>query len=769
MAYGAGTPTAPPPATDAPAMNDPKAAARAKLFRPQFEGETLGKVLKKMLWDGRKVADQERPRWQANRKMYRGEQYLHVSKTGVRSLAPTDKLPNGIRRVTINRMRPMIDARIAMFTYKRPDFEVQTSSQSLQSLEARRVATKLVDACWGHDEWDIDEYNRTALLYAEQDGPVAGCVLYDPTVGRKVTVMVDNATGQIIQDPEMAAAYRETDPAGQFLWTQREMREGTVKPRIVRAANLSVDPFARTDPDMAQWVIESEIMPRHKVEQMAGMKIEELCRRSKTAEGTTMGGGDKAESPSASQFDDSYGPGEQIDSSEALTVRHAFVLPTGAYGRWPVGARISWIDIAPEYPIIMEPWDKNELPYKFFVPRADGGHFMSARAMADDLGPIQVAFNRVVSMLHEWLDLVGRPPLIVQNGVLRTKNVFNEARIVNVNGGQPPFFMPVPSEPTAVFTHHLMFLLEQMKEIAAQHDASRGQAPGKGIEAGVSLDMLIQQNEQTVSPYAEAFRTFLEWTLSRALSEVADNYSLPRLIQGAVGDDPSAFRDFVGERIKGATAVKVVGPLTPRARATQVQMLLELAQYTQGRFDPSRWVTQLLEGNIDEIIEGERAQLQAQKREIDDILALGARPDANQLWMHFQEAEQAYIEVIQRARDAGIAGDNPMQTLRTMRTPSRPPTLANVGIQLPQLTDADNHPMHIMVLDEFVISPAYKHQHPLVKRALKEHRLMHQTAMARQMMAIADQGGGPSGPPTEEPPPGAEGQGGPPDQEGPPE
>ena len=107
-----------PPAQPQPGapMTADRQAKREGLFRPEHPNELLGSVLHDMLWQGRQVSDQERTRWEANRKMFRGEQYLSVSKTGVRTLAPTDKLPNGVRRVTINRIRPFVEARVSMFT-----------------------------------------------------------------------------------------------------------------------------------------------------------------------------------------------------------------------------------------------------------------------------------------------------------------------------------------------------------------------------------------------------------------------------------------------------------------------------------------------------------------------------------------------------------------------------------------------------------------------------------------------------------------------------
>lgn len=712
------------------------APRKKRLFRPQSDGDTMAKALQRMLHDGRQVMDRERTRWMANRNMYRGEQYLRVSRNSVRTLAPTEKLPGNVRRVTINRLRPFVDSHIALLTAQRPPFKVESKRKDMQGLEGARIASKFLDAVWGPDEWDVESFTRMSLLYAHQDGVAIGKIYYDRYAGEKIEV-VRGADGQIVEDPGEIQALREQDPLGQALWRRDVIGRGKVKLEPLRLGMLAVDPLATKRLEDACWVIEKRTYSRAQVEEEAGMKLADLIRKSKGNTGIDVGTSSNDESRSYSAVvDDQTGEDTAVVARNAVTVYEAFIKPTGKFGEWPEGAHIKWTDLAPDAPIVEEPWDR-PLPYHALVPRPDGTHWVKSRGFTDDLAPVQVAFNRVVSMLHEWIDLVGRPPLVVQNGVLRSKTVFNEQRIVHVNGGAtPPFFMAVPSEPAAAM-NHLMFLLDQMKEITAQQDATRGQAPGRGIEAAVSLNTLIEQNEQQTAGVSAELKRFLEACISSALECVEQNYIIPRLVNGPVGEDPAEFRDFVGARLQGATNFRITGSLTPKLRSAQVETILNLAQYA--RLDLSPWVAQLVEGDIDEIVAHERAQEQKQKREIDQILALALRPDRDQLWEAYQALQQAYVTRTMAL--ARIGGPGAMGQLKALG--AAPPTLANVGItDLPQVEEDHAHPQHLMTLTELRLSPAWDHFHPLVKQGVNEHFQAHKQAMAMQMMAVADQQGG---------------------------
>ncbi|NBU11705.1 MAG: hypothetical protein EBS84_22360, partial [Proteobacteria bacterium] len=87
----------------------------------------------------------------------------------------------------------------------------------------------------------------------------------------------------------------------------------------------------------------------------------------------------------------------------------------------------------------------------------------------------------------------------------------------------------------------------------------------------------------------------------------------------------------------------------------------------------------------------------------------------------------------------------------------RPPTLRNVGVEIPMPEYFDKDAEHIIAMESVLLSDGYDELHPLVKQALREHHNAHLERLHTNAMGIAGQMA-PSGaqappPPDSEPPP----------------
>lgn len=700
--------------------------------------QSLGAKLTELYGSGREIQRRERIRWQRNRLMYRGEQYLRVVGNNVRTLAPIDRLPSGRRRDTVNIMRPFVDARVATLTFQRPPFQVLPNSNDQETVDAARLASRFVDAMWGVDGWNLDQNFRRLCLTAEIDGVSFINVTFDRFKGGMVEVHLD-AQGNPITDPTQLNALRLQDPLGQILWKKVKAYQGEVVFRVVRPGSMSVDPIARSWDDV-RWVIESRVMSRDQVELEAGKPIEQMLKASEEELGQRKYGlGETAQLPGNVSVEEDDGEQRSIAHKDALLVHEIFYKPTGPNGDFPKGLHAKWLDAAAGDPYIVEAWDDYDLPYRPYNPKPDGGHFLRCRGTADELAPVQVRWNRTLSQVGEWLDRVARPPLVVAAGALRSKSVYNEEGVVQVHGGYPePRFMTTPSEPSAILNNHLEWLKGTMAEIATMQDASRGQAPGRGIEAAVALNTLIQQNEQNLSATASEFVAVMEWAVSRALKDVGERYQLPRMIQLPGLEDSADLLAFMGSQLRGCHRFKITGSITPKMRSAQLQTAMMLGQY--GGVDLKPWTTQLMEGSIDEIIRHERGQEQRQKRENSAILALGAMPDVDLKWREFNQVVTAYAENASKwgAQELAMRGVNP-------------PLLRDVGVEVPSPEYFDKDAEHILAMENVLLGDGYDDLHPLVKQALKEHHNAHLQRLQQTAMSVAGQqiqpGAAPSPPP----------------------
>lgn len=690
-------------------------------------------VCVQMLRAGQASIRKERTRWHRNRQMYLGNQWLRVMGSSVRTLTPAEELPGGRRRETANRLRSFVDGRVAMLTWKRPNGRVIPDNHDMDTLEAARTADSFLAAKGHSSEWGLQDKWRQLGLAAEIDGIAWLNVIYDPSLGKTVRVNINTQTGEPVAKREELEALKAQDPNGEVLWTQKSAQVGEVVFRVVRAGSIAFDPLAAHSFDEAQWVIESRIRSVGDVEREAKKPMSELVNESKGYDGTTVGTSASREVDTGSvSYEDDEGEQHFSPRSRSVVVHEGFIKPTGPNGDWPQGLHIKWVEHAPNAPYVVEPWE-DDLPYMPYTPRPHGASLAKSKGIVDDLYPLQIMFNRRLTQLGEWMDRVARPPLILQGGGLHadTPRLFNKDGFVIVKPGMgDPRFMNVPGEPTALLTQHLQFILDQMAEVSLQQNPARGTPPGGGVDAAVGINLLIQQNEQQMSGTAGQLVKVIEWGVSRGLKLVAENYSIPRLVASPGISTSVGFDAFVGEKIRGATKYRIQGSLLPRSQAAQASQFMQFYQLSGGKFDASPYLSQFLEGDIDEIISREREQYERQRYEINIMLSLAKQDGIDEAWKQYEEVRMKYMESVKQ-----LAGqvDNPIQFLASQGV--QEPTLADVGIDLPPVEDFDDDPVHLRAVAQFCSGDAYFKLHPLVKHALFEHRKRHKEQIGRNMSA----------------------------------
>jgi hypothetical protein len=699
------------------------------------KGDAPG-ALMQMVSQGRALAKMERNRWQQNRFMYRGEQWMRARPGAGFSSGRLELLmdtPRGRRRDTFNRLRQMTDGRVSLLTAQRPPYEVIPLSREQNSIDAARQASKLIASKWDEKGWNVGGAIRDMVLNGEIDGVSYLHVFFDPDCG-DVSHIPFTAEGQPVSSREQFEALSQQDPEGKTLWQYRPMKLGEVSWRVVRPGAISVDPSAQKWID-CRWIIESRVFPRSVVEQQIGRKVDDILKES-SERGASSGSSAMQRADIAAPInleDDGTATGRVVPGRDEFLVHEAYIKPGS---EWPKGAHIRWLDRAPNVPILIEDYMEYSLPFRPFNPKPDGGHFVRCRGTVDELRPIQTRFNRILSLLHEWLERVARPPMIVPIGSVRNQEIYNDKGIIEVHPIGDPHFMPTPSEPVAMLTQHLQWCVQQMAEIANQSDAVRGFSPGQGVESAIGIQTLAQNSETQLSGTASQVATAIEWGLSRSLKLVSKNYVMPRLISSAGVDDTSELRAFVGSQIKGAEDVRITASILPKSRALQFQTLMQLAPLVGQDIRPH--VARFVEGSYDEFITGELAQRNRQKRENSSIAALAQFPQKDQVYQDFLGLQSKYMEAVQVAvsqgqdpmQMLGAAGINPPQILNMLR---------DAGVQIPMVEDYDDHAQHLRTLDDWRLSDGFDAVHPMVKQAAREHAEQHKKMLTQTLTSIGQQ------------------------------
>lgn len=769
----------------------PTAPAQA-VYRPLSPGESLAARLEQMVMEGRQVNAQERYRRQRNREAYRGNTYLAplslARGTGtIHRLAPTDLLPSGRRRDSINRLRQMIDGRVSLMTRETPPHEVVPPSRERRDVDAARLAERIVDFEWERiDGWNVADFMRRLMLWAEQDGLAFGNVTYDRSKGQIVSLMVvkdpisgqerpaglDPRTGQMRRGE--VEALLEADPTGQRLWRNQAYPVGEVVLRTVRTGALAIDPRAVTDWRECDWVIESRVRKIVDLEREIGRPIKELIQASDKSTGRTT------HRRTGAQAEVAEGYGEKaIDVQREVVVHELFHRATGPTGEFPQGGHVIWAQDAPAAPLVTEPWSWPDgkprgLPYFPLIPRPDGGHILRTLGTVDELLPVQRQFDRHLSQYGEWLDLAARPPLVMVGGSLRSKAVFNADRIVHINPGfETPFFLQVPPDPGIALLQMLAFLESQMGEIAMQSGPVRGQ-PTPEHEAAAAINTLVIQGEAQIAGTEAEVKRVLQWTIREALLNVQHFYSIERTIELPGVDDEAEFQAFTGTKIRGAVNWRITGSVLPKNKAAQQAQLMQFLQYAGPRFDPTPFAAEILEADVETIISMERAQGRKQERENVELAALGSLPDRDRIWEVFTQMRDAYVQALtllarqmsEFAKSTGsVPALDPQQAMNQLGAP-RPPRIVDLLTaarhRVPRVAVTDRDHMHLRSLELWMTNDAFDSHHPLVQQAAREHLDEHNAQQARRVQAIALQspqmaaapGGAqpPSAPPSDAPP-----------------
>lgn len=756
MAAGLGTSTFGPAEAglQGQAPMTPAAQAAMMLYRPRSGSVSIGARLRQMHREGRGVITSQRGRWQYNSEMYRGNQWLTPPVAGgsgqLHRLAPTEQLPGAHKRDTVNLLRGYTDGRVAMLAGKRPPSRVEPISSSRQDADACRLAQTIIDWEWDNEEGlNIGRHMRRMALAAERDGIAWSCVMFNRAAGPQVPMMLERAGNgwQPVTEAARMKALEQQDPLGESLWKLGPWTVGEMSLRVVRSGALSVDPAMDDDYKSCKWIIENRVRSIAELEQETGLPVADILKKSGPKAGQA------ARVPENAQGADGYD--RKVDVDRETLVCELFHTAGGEGSEFPMGAHLIWCHDAPDQLLVAEPWIDGQgrprpLPYYPYTPRPDGGNMIRCRGIVDELAPLQRQYNRWMSRYSMWLDLASAPPLVLTGGGgIRSGSIFSDKRIVHVNpGAAPPMFMPVPSDPAAHLQNMLAMLEDKMAEVAVQSEATRGNAPNNRDWSSTSLNTLIAQDEAQLSGTEGEFKAMAQWTVTRLLEGIAEFYVVPRQIRIAGADD-LALRAFRGSMIRGAQRWKITGPIMPKTRAERLQMLGAFMQFSGGRFDPTPYAAEIIDGDVETIVTKERGATDRQARENALVYSYAMHPEIDRAWMAFTDMRDEYARLLQeaqieiQARTAEM-GEAPMDASGFLASLGvNPPRVLDLvrfmGMRAPEVLETDPHHMHVAEIRAATEEDSYDSLHPFVQQALREHLHDHIGALSRNAMAMASQ------------------------------
>ncbi len=730
----------------------------ASLYKGKEGTKGFGEALKEMAESGREVSKEEKRRWLENRAMYIGDQWLMVNPSSgqIRTLAKTGQLRSGRRRDTVNRLRPFTDGRISLYATEKPAYQVIPPDNETASIDGAHQAERFIEAQWGESGWNVKAKFPELARAGEIDGIAFLYVNWNPTIGPLGNLPLPfMADGTPITDRMTLEALQQADPNGEVLWQWRTSPKplGDVEFRIVRAGALSIDPFATDHFDDARWVVESRVLPREIVERMAGGRdLNKLLGESMNQMQEYPGS-----SPGFPEVNTDDGEGGSTGKrlKNMVVVHEAHRKPGGD---WPRGAHCIWMDRAPATPLVAEEW-QDELPYRPFMPKPHGGHFMRSRGTVDDLKPVQIKLNRTYSSLGDWMDKMGNPPVMAAQGSIIGNQIYGSPGdfFEYQQGFDQPQFFRTPSEPAVTMSNYIAQLESEMSEIANLPASARGVSPGGGVESNAAIQNQQQQTEQLLSASSGELIRCYEWGVGRALKLVGKHYVIPRMISAPGVSDAEEFSAFTGEMLHGASRFKITGSLQPASRAAELQGVMAFAPILGDAIKP--YVGQLIKGDTSGFSESLSLDQQRQKRKNRKLAAIAADPKADAVYQNFQSDQQLYAQAINAARQmqamvpppepTQVPGmplmppkiPSPMEALRSqgMEPPKLSDSMRQAGIDVPTVDWQDDPIVQLEALRRWALSDSFEKLPPLVKQLALEMHNDLTAKMADQLQAMANQ------------------------------
>lgn len=508
------------------------------------------------------------PVWQMNMAYFANEQWLAWN--GNRLYRP--EVPRNRILVTDNRITPAIRKEIARMTKQQPVFTVTPNTADEQDTNAAELGETVMR----------DLYKRlklaatvgTALRWSRVCCAGFLKVFWDSTVGESTEVLVSQANGNIIQNPQTGAPLRPGDmPEMQQMpgVVVRVVSQGEICVEARSPFQMFPDPLVENFQD-AEWLVEESVKSPDYVQRRYGVTL---------------------------QPDTAAAPGFNGIGTGMMAMGRARYMGVRVREYWckpnpnsPGGKRVVWAlqttkNRTTTGQILYEddqPFDCQ--PYIMFSAVPVPGRLWPMSVVELLRGP-QTELNKVESQIAENRSRVGNPTLLASKQAVRDPQKFVQS--ANQPGGvlfyddvgspnAKPDILPAPPLPDYVI-QTITNILGSIEDISGQHEVSSAQVP-PGVTAASAINLLQEADDTMLGPDMADFEQQLGYLGSKMLSLVARYYTDARTIRVAGDNGSWQIFDFRGAMLRDNTHVEVqAGSAFPQSKAAKQAWIQDLLTF----------------------------------------------------------------------------------------------------------------------------------------------------------------------------------------------
>lgn len=576
----------------------------AETYEPTEEQQEIISEIESKFSRWRSTREPHEGQWFVNTAMERGQQYVEWSTTDARLTTPP--APKHRVRLTINRIRPKLQARRAKFLKNRQmPIVVPASPEHADQLDAR-ASTKALE--FQHDRLQLEKKFREAIVWAERTSRGYWWFYWDPLVKGRV-LMVDPATGQEnIQESQLGDVCIEVGSPFEVLVADPGAHSLAQQPEIMRVKLRPLQEMKGRYPDFADF-----IQPE------SGDKsfFRYETQIAKLAPSGSFGSG---------VLEDRKGTAKG-EGHDLVLVREHFIRPNAKY---PNGA---YRLMAGKVLLI----ERQELPYGFsdmenpfpvseFVDVDTVGQYWGTTVLEQLIG-IQREYNLVRSKVAEQLRVMAFPKLLAakQHNIPPSAWTSEAGEFVEYLAipGIPP---PTPWHPPNIAAdawRTIDLIKSEFDDITQIYPSAEGKVAG--ATSGFQTNLLQEATDLVHAPDMRAHELALEEAYNKIRRMMKLGYTEPRLLTVIGRHYEPEIVEFSESQINEYAKVRIqTGSMLPDLKAARIDAGMKL--YESGVLgdpaDPAvrRRVLSLIDaGSVEESVDIARADESQARLENSDI------------------------------------------------------------------------------------------------------------------------------------------------------
>lgn len=373
------------------------------------------------------------------------------------------------------------------------------------------------------------------------------------------------------------------------------------------------------------------------------------------------------------------------------------------------------------------PYGHNKYPVAHFR-NVETGKFY-ADSIITDLIPLQREYNRTRGQMIEAKNRMSKPQLLAEQGSIDVTKLTSEPGLIIPYrpGFNPPRPMEISGLPSYVLDEPAR-IKEDMNEIAAQHETSRGDVPS-GVTAATAISYLQEQDESQLSFTFDSIEEGMEKTAFLTLNYVKDYWDVQRTIKVAGVDSTFDVMTFKGSDLHNNTDIRMeAGSALPTSKAAKQAFIMDLMKF--GYIDPNKGLEVMEIGGINKIYE----QIQVDDRQAQRENARMSKVTQELVQQNLQEQVNKFLE--QNPEAPTDETGYPMQQIPDPNDPTGQ-TMVMEPMDMPLIVPVntwDNHRAHVERHNHFRKTEAFEALEEDAKQLFEAHVQGHVAAIMQGAM-----------------------------------